>query len=394
MVSIPYQNTEQRPTTYHPARSNSPVTPPPTPNSPRRILLIRPSALGDVCRTVPVLVSLKRAFPGAEVDWLVQDSFAAAVAHHPDLNDVVPFPRAALSRWLSSPAVFRRAMAFLGDLRRCRYDLVVDCQGLLRSGLFTLATRAPARVGYSNAEELGWLGYNRRVSVPRTMHTVDRMLALAEHAGAPPIRDMRLYPPPEERERVAHDPELAGRRFAVLAPTSRWPGKRWPIERFAELARAMLGGGPAGFDAVVVVGSKGEREQCGPLLALGGGSGAGPSPRLLDRVGATSVGGLMALIERASLVVANDSAALHMAVGLDRPAVGLYGPTDLSLVGPYRRDGCAIQHITPGDDLDHKNEPAGRALMERITVEEVLTRVAALAAGESRPDAAEAHGHV
>ena len=142
------------PTTYHPGRSKPPVTPPPTQNSPRRILLIRPSALGDVCRTVPVLVSLKRAFPGAEVDWLVQDSFAAAVAHHPDLNGVVPFPRAALARWFSRPAVFRRAVEFLVDLGRRRYDMVIDCQGLLRSGLFTLATRAPVRVGYANAEEL------------------------------------------------------------------------------------------------------------------------------------------------------------------------------------------------------------------------------------------------
>jgi len=383
------------PTTYHPGRSKPPVTPPPTQNSPRRILLIRPSALGDVCRTVPVLVSLKRAFPGAEVDWLVQDSFAAAVAHHPDLNGVVPFPRAALARWFSRPAVFRRAVEFLVDLGRRRYDMVIDCQGLLRSGLFTLATRAPVRVGYANAEELGWLGYNRRADVPRAMHTVDRMLALAEHAGAPAVRDMRLYPPPDDRERVASDPDLAGRRYAVLAPTSRWPGKRWPIERFAELARAMLDGGLGGFDAVVVVGSRGEREQCGPLLALASAGGAGSSPRLLDRVGATTVGGLMALIERASLVIANDSAALHMAVGLDRPAIGLYGPTDLALVGPYRREGCAIQHVTPGDDLDHKNESAGRALMERISVEEVLARVAEVAAiGEKRPDAAEAHGHV
>ena len=203
---------------------------------------------------------------------------------------------------------------------------------------------------------------------------------------------MRLYPPPGERAHVAADPELAGRRFAVLAPTSRWPGKRWPIERFAEVARAMLHEGLGGCDAVVIVGSKGERAQCGPLLALADGPASASSARLIDRVGATSVGGLMALIERASLVVANDSAALHMAIGLDRPTIGLYGPTDLALVGPYQRGDCAVQHLRPGDVLDHKNEPAGRALMERISTAEVLARVAELGAGQ--PGTAGARGHV
>jgi lipopolysaccharide heptosyltransferase I len=334
-------------------------------NQPSRILLIRPSALGDVCRSVPVLVSLRRAFPDATIHWLVRDTFADAVEHHPALDGVVRFPRTDLSRRLKrgQPGP---TLDFLQSLRRARYDLVIDCQGLARSGLFAWITHAPRRVGFANARELGWLGLNERHHIPRDMHTVDRMLELLRQAGIEPSHDMTLHSPPAERERVASDPALAG-RYAVLAPTSAWPGKRWPTDRFAHIAAALL---ERDYAAVVLTGAASERDQITQLIEL-----AAQNPRIIDRVGATSVGGLMALIEHASLVIANDSAALHIAVGFDRPLVGLFGPTRVDLVGPYHREQDVIQHVNPGDSLDHKNEHTGLELMRRITAEEVLARV-------------------
>lgn len=334
-------------------------------NQPSRILLIRPSALGDVCRSVPVLVSLRRAFPDATIHWLVRDTFADAVEHHPALDAVVRFPRTELSRRLKrgQPGP---TLDFLRTLRHARYDLVIDCQGLARSGLFAWITRAPRRIGFANARELGWIGLNERHHVPRDMHTVDRMLELLRRADIEPSHDMTLHSPPVERERVASDPDLTG-PYAVLAPTSAWPGKRWPSERFAHVAIALLERDDA---AVVLTGAAHERDQIAPLLEL-----AAKNPRVIDRVGATSVGGLMALIEHASLVIANDSAALHIAVGFNRPIVGLFGPTRVDLVGPYRREQDVIQHVNPDDNLDHKDEHAGLELMRRITADEVLARV-------------------
>lgn len=322
-----------------------------------------------MCKSVPVLASLRRAFPDAVIDWLVQGSFAAAVAAHPALSGVVEFPRkelgASMGRLNPGPS-----LAWMRSLRRCGYDVVFDVQGLARSGLFAWATGARRRVGYSNARELGWLGYTERHEVGLAMHSVDRMLELLRLAGVPPVAEMRLYAPEADRVAVANDPAIAGRRFVLLAPTSRWVGKRWECERFAALARGLLaGGGSAAIDGVVVVGSAGERSQCGPLLDL-----ARADPRVQDRLGTTTVGGLMALVESAALVVANDSAALHMAVGFDRPLVALYGPTRVGLVGPYRREACVIQHAGPGDRFDHKDAGAGGAMMGRISVEEVAAR--------------------
>lgn len=337
--------------------------------NPERILIIRPSALGDVCRSVPVLASLRAAYPGARIDWLVQGSFADAVRFHPGLTGVVKFERKAMSEglWRGKTGALR---AFLKQLRGARYDIVYDVQGLARSGFFAWATRAPRRVGYANAREMGWLGYTERHAVEASLHAVDRMVGLVRASGVDPVMDMRLYTSEQDRAAVMEEDGLRGRRFAVVAPTSRWEGKRWPAERFASVVPELL---KRGFEAVVVVGSAGEREQCGPVLEL-----AKRNPRVLDRVGKTSVGRLMALIEASELVIANDSAALHMAVGFGRRIVGLFGPTRLSLVGPYRRDGEALQHVTDADRMDHKDEASGRALMERISVGEVLERVGTL----------------
>jgi ADP-heptose:LPS heptosyltransferase len=148
----------------------------------------------------------------------------------------------------------------------------------------------------------------------------------------------------------------------VLAPTSRWPAKQWPAQRFAEFGRRLLG---AGTGPIVIVGGPGERDQVAPLLDWADGE-----PRAVDLVGETSVARLMAVIARSSLVVANDSAALHMAVGFDRPIVALFGPTRVELVGPYRRDADVLQQARPDDRFNHKRDAGG--MIERITVDQLL----------------------
>lgn len=328
---------------------------------PNNILLIRPSALGDVCRTVPVVAALRAHYPDARIAWMVQDGFSDAVRHHPAVDEVVPFPRKELGRELVRGR-FGPTRAFLRSLKDAGYDLVIDAQGLARSGLFMFATRAPIRIGYRRAQELAWLGANRRVEAPRSMHTVDRMLRLAKAAGCDVSEpDMRLYADPDAlSQTIVEHPE----RFAVLAPTSRWASKRWPEHRFASVARDLLSGGL--IERVVFVGAPGERDQCPACLAL-----AAQHPRVTDRIGSTSIGVLMALIARSALVIANDSAAVHMAVGFGRPIVALYGPTDVARVGPYRREPDVIQHLRPGDPIDHKDD-ANAELMRRITTDEVL----------------------
>ncbi len=350
-----------------------------------RIAIVRPSALGDVCRSVPALVSLRRAFPQAAIDWVVQDTFVDAVRAHPDLNEVVPFPRRRFSRVWRSLLVAREWLAWSRSIASRRYDLVYDLQGLARSGLITWQTRAPRRVGFADAREAGHLGYTHRHRIPANMHTVDRMLALLEADGVPAERDMRLYVPDDaaqwwRRQRDAL--RLDQSPYAVIAPTSRWTAKRWPAERFVELAPHLRA---AGFERMAIVGGRDERTQIQPLLDL-----AQRDDSIIDLVGATSVGGLMAVISGASLVIANDSAALHMAVGFDRPYIALFGPTDVSLVGPYRGQQWVIQPPVDPAALNHKDASLGSSIMERISVEQVIERLKQrLAAPQGREPASQ-----
>lgn len=338
--------------------------PPPLQPTPRKILIIRPSALGDVCRSVPVLASLRAAYPQAQIDWLVQDSFAPAIAAHPALSSVVPFPRGKFAEWYK-PTVAPQLKQFMDGLAAAKYDVVLDCQGLFRSGMFAMATRAPRRIGFENAAELGWIGLTDRVPAPKSLHAVDRMLLLADACGAKPVYDLRLHTHAQDRAWAAAHPALGAGRYAVIAPTTRWPGKLWPAERFAQLAEVLLD--DLGFDRVVIVGSEGERPQVGSLLER-----ARSDARIVDLMGKTSVGQLMATIERSALVVGCDSAAIHMSVGFDRPMAALFGPTRVERVGPYGRSAHVVQRLLPGDVRDHKDEAGGRTLMNRISVQDVV----------------------
>jgi len=355
----------------------------PQPAATQRILIVRPSALGDVCRTVPVLATLRQALPHAEIDWLVQDSFIEAIEAHPALTAAVPFPRGHFAKWWRSPGTSLEIIRWVLEIRRSRYDTVYDLQGLSRSGAITRFTGAGRRVGFRDARELGWLGYNVRHPAPRSRHIVDQMLELMEREGFQPLRDMRLYSPARAAawwnvERARHGLSESG-SYAVLAPTSRWKSKRWPIDRWAALVDPLLA---RGFDRVVIIGGPDERAQVGPLVDR-------PHPHVITVVGGTSVGQTMAIIEQAGLVIANDSAPLHMAVGFDRPLLGLFGPTDPAFVGPYQREQAILRVHDPERDapVHFRRGARARGIMDRIPVELVLERLDSLygqCAGPSR----------
>jgi ADP-heptose:LPS heptosyltransferase len=364
-------------------------------NPKSKILLIRASALGDVARTVPCLVSLRRAFPGARIDWLVDARYADAVRGHPMLDGVVPFDRRR--KWAVG--------ALLRRLRAAEYDWVVDLQGLARSGLFAGATRAPVRVGYANAREFGWLGLNRRHRIDPARHSADRMLALLEAEGIERVADFTLHVPPEARGYAArfvtetevlrrdilHQPESetpngAELDYVCLAPTAQWGCKCWPIQRYAAVATGLLERGDAA--GVVVLAAPRERDRIfGPMME------AVPDG-LADRVGfaPTTVGQMMDVIQHARLLVGNDSAPLHLAVGLGTPTVSLFGPTDPALVGPPPPDiftalpgsethGRRLHRVLRapsaiGKSFNYRRHRDDNALIGQITVEAVEEAIA------------------
>lgn len=318
--------------------------------------------------------------PDARIDWLVRDDFADAVQHHPDLNEVVTFPRRQLGHTLKTGHAAGSALRWLGDLRRRRYDLAIDLQGLFRSGLITRLTSAPRRVGFANAREFAWLGYNRRYTVERTMHTVDRMLTLLEAIGYEPQRDMRLYVS-DENDRWLSDwlkeHSVADGRYACLAPTAKWLCKCWPIEKYLQIARHLLDSGIAGRHLVVLC-SPSERTQVESLATLG-------ATVLFPK---TTIGQLMALLSRTSLLVCNDSAPLHIAVAFNRSLVTIYGPTDPAQVGPYRRGETVVrpEAALNGRKFNYRSHRDEQSLIDQVSVDEVWQKVQEQMESKSDPE--------
>lgn len=341
----------------------------------RRILLLRPSALGDVCRTVPVLASLKRAIPEAHLGWVVQEGFQDAVRSHPDLDEIVLFPRKALARWATNPAVLMKSLTWMRSLRQGDWDVVIDCQGLGRSGLMAWASGAAIRIGDRHAREFGWLGYNHRVAIRRDQHSVDKMLKLLEAIDVPPIKDMRLYPPVESIQGWASLKANLGIEcpYAVLATTTRWPSKAWPDDHWLSLLERLK---DSSVDRFVLVGSPAERAKVRLLAAR---MSESSTAIIHDVSGRTSVGELMACIQESSVTISNDTAALHMAAGLGGRCVGLFGPTDPAIVGPYGLRS-QVAYASPGRSVNYRDSHLGDSLMRPVQVDEVVDLVERLLA--------------
>ena len=335
--------------------------------TPQRILLVRPSALGDACRTVPVLASLAEAWPEATIGWVIQEGFEDAIRCHPDLDEVVVFPRKTLAKWVTRPWVMGRSLKWLNSLRRGRWDLVVDCQGLVRSGLMSWSSGARVRVGDRNAREGAWLAYNHRVKTTDHTHTVDRMMSLLEPLGIDPIHDMRLYTPPEASSRWQSLRIECGLNepYLAIASTTRWPSKAWPDDHWVSFMKSM---DQQGMSSVVLLGSDSEREN---VAKLAGRLRDEANIDVHDLSGQTSIGDMMAVIESARLTVANDTAALHMAVGLGGRCVGLYGPTDPGMVGPYQLND-QVAHVPSESPVNYRDRSLGDSVMRNISVGAVL----------------------
>lgn len=300
----------------------------------RRIAIVKPSALGDIVHCLPVLSALRRRFPSAFIGWVVNAGYESLLQGHPHLDMTLPFPRSAWrhGKWQA----IRAYASFARKLRAQRFDLVIDVQGLLRSGLMCALSGSARRVGLSTAREGAAWTYTDvvRVADYNALHAVDRYLLLAEALGAGDAPKEFILPVDARAESwAANILSTYPRPFMAFGVGARWLTKRWPPGHFAELARRALkqAGG-----TIVLIGGADERD-----LAADAAKGiAGP---VLDLTGRTTLPQLTAILRKADVLVANDTGPLHLAVALGRPVVAPYTCTKPSLCGPYGRPDQAAE---------------------------------------------------
>ncbi|MEP0846438.1 MAG: lipopolysaccharide heptosyltransferase I [Phycisphaerae bacterium] len=295
-----------------------------------RILIIKPSSLGDIIHALPVLAGLRAALPHAHIAWLAANAFAPLLDGHPLLDEVIPFDRRRFGRMGYHPGAFVAFWRFVAGLRAQRFDLILDLQGLIRSGLISWFSGAHRRIGFADAREGAWLFYGERVSLPPAeIHAVERNLRLLEALG------MKVNKPEFPLGLRADELDAASRRlreqgveprnFAAVIPGARWKSKLWPAEHLAELLRRMHA---ADMGPIVLLGAPDERAWANALVAASG----APAVNL---VGETTLRELAAMIHFARVVVCHDSGPMHIAAALDRPTIALFGPTNPHRTGPY-----------------------------------------------------------
>lgn len=300
---------------------------------PKRIVLLKPSALGDIIHCLPLLGAVRRRFPQAHLAWVVNRSYAPLLDGHPDLDDVIPFDRGAVRTGVWHGA--KKAGRFLARLHAEQFDLVLDLQGLLRSGIMCWATGARRRVGLADAREGARLAYTDVIAVPdpTNIHAVDRYGLVAKALGCEVSARFQVPVAGHARETAARLLTGHARPWLMIAVGARWLTKRWPPRHFAELAnRAMkLTGGTAIF-----VGGPEDSK----LAKEAADHVHGPS---LDLTGKTSLSELVGVLERADAVIANDTGPLHLAVALGRAVAAPYTCTQVRLTGPYGAPHQAVE---------------------------------------------------
>ncbi|MBN1515820.1 lipopolysaccharide heptosyltransferase II [Candidatus Sumerlaeota bacterium] len=308
------------------------------------ILIIKLSAIGDVIHTLPCLDALRRAKPDARIAWLVQAPSDQLLRGHPQLDEVLLYPR---KEW-SAPLGFMRGVApFRRMLRERRFDAAIDFQGLTKSGFLAWLSGAPRRIGFGDADgkrEFNGLFINEPVSpAPDEKNIIKRNLALLRPLGIEAkAREARavLQPPDAALEAIEafwREQGLRdGARLIGLNPGAGWPTKQWPLEHFARIgARAER---EFGRRALIFWGP-GEREMAEEIARQMQEAGASPviGPR-------TSLMELAALLMRCAAFVAGDTGPLHMAAALGVPCVALFGASDGERNGPLSSDSRTLQN--------------------------------------------------
>ncbi len=283
-----------------------------------KLLIVKTTSMGDVVHALPALSDMQRALPGLQADWLVEAPFAAIPALHPGVRQVLPLAWRKWRRQLLQRDTWQAIGQLRATLRRERYDLVLDLQGLLKSALWARQAQGPV-VGYdrqSAREPLATLLYSSRARVGRELHAVERCRRLAAaHLGyAVPTSapDFGLAAPPPTW--------AAPPRYAVLIPNASRPEKLWPEARWITVGQRLA---DRGWKPVVLWGSEAE-QTLAERIAAGCEGDVPPFLKVRD---------MAAVLAGAQTVVGLDTGFTHLAAAFGRPTIGIYCDHEPGLAG-------------------------------------------------------------
>jgi len=295
------------------------------------ILLIKTSSLGDVVHNLPVVNDIRAHFPGARIDWLVEEAYSDIVAMHPGVNRAIPV---ALRRWRGNPfkaAHWREFGQFRRALAGMRHDCVIDTQGLIKSALLARISSG-TRHGYageSAREPLAAKFYDITHAVPRDLHAVvrnRRLAALALGYQQPTTLDYGITV-------RYHAGPIAPRPYCVLLHATSSAGKLWPEPSWVRLVGELA---QKGYASVLPWGNAAERARS-ERIARGASKAVVPP--------AQGIPGMAGLLAGAKAVIGVDTGLAHLAAALGLPVVALYRGSSPRLTGVYAPEGARVRNL-------------------------------------------------
>jgi heptosyltransferase I len=339
-----------------------------------RLLVVRLGAMGDILHALPAVTALRLAHPGWIIEWVVEPTWSALLKATASLGrdtgkehamqpvvDRLHF--AASKQWRKAPfATTTRSeiTALRRYLKGEHYDAVLDLQGALRSAVISRMAASRRFIGESRPREYAarWL-FNERVET-RASHVIEQDLELASAIAGDVLTPVQPQLPFDPAAEAWADERLslcASSPAILINPGAGWGAKRWPVERYADVARALLN---RGYCVLINAGPN----EVFLADAIYKKTGGGVVPLLC------SVEQLIAITRRVKLAIAGDTGPLHLACALGRPVVGIYGPTDPSRNGPYGTRFKVLR--SPESRRDHTRHEAPEAGLLTITPEDVL----------------------
>lgn len=337
------------------------------------ILIVKTSAIGDVTHTLPSLHALRAHYPEAHITWLVEEAAADIIKGHAALDRVLVSRRKSWVGQLKRQpfsGVVGEICGFLKELRDTEYDLIIDFQSLLKSGVLIGLAHGKRKVGYGRGMEHAECSYiflNEKIPpVAMDRHAVRRELHLLEEIGVAVTGEIVFDLPIGEKNRAQVDELLAGyriglkQRLVAINPMATWPTKLWEPDRFTAVADRLLDQGLA----VVFTGSQADRPVIDEILA-------GMRRKAINLAGQTSLKNLAALYEKAVLVISTDTGPMHIAATVGTPVLALFGPTAPWRTGPFGDKHRVLRLDLPCSPCLQK-QCETRQCMKEISVEQVM----------------------
>ena len=335
----------------------------------KNILIIKPSSLGDIVLALPALSALRRSFPDARISWLIRPEFAPLLKNHPHLTDTILFDRKFLGKAWFHPRAFASLLLLIRQLRRSKFDVVIDLQGLFRTASLAWLSGCKKRLGMTNARELAHIFYTHKIPQDQhCIHLVDYYLKIIRAVGVSDVGVQFVLP----ADSAAADSisgllaryGISPDSYAVFVPGSAHTSKCWPIENFAALADKIS----SRFGlSIIATGTKPEEGVIKRLKELA-------NAPITNFAGLTNLNELMALLRTARLVVSNDTGPGHIAAALGVPLVMMFSWSNPTRTAPYGRSECIVAREPFNRGLKIKSTDPKHDI-KAITVDEVYQKV-------------------